>query len=275
MNPTVGNPLPNPDIAEKINQIFARMTAADKLRKEKMEWEYDLALKEAENLASTGIVDAVLAAIAKKKKLRQKAAILLSHLAGFEEVQAKFPQWIQDEDLEWRWMFIQAIGSRRLHQFAPLLNLVITSDPSDQCRHGAIHAATLLKSPENLPLLIAEAEKTKKAMPFNLLHALSAYGSESCRPFLRTIFDDATQEKRSRIYAAWGLAKLKDAAAFHYLIEMLDDPDESTPKSYTPGQSVRAAQAICDVKGWPFEWGKTAVKNTKELLSSNPDKNLQ
>lgn len=266
MSPSPGATPQNSDVAQRIAQLFARMTAADKLRKEKLEREYDLTLKEAEALPSSGTVDAVLAAVTKNKKLRQKAAILLSHLTGFEEVQARLPQWLQDEDLEWRWMFIQAIGTQRLHQFAALLNPVITSDPSDRCRHGAIHAAAILKSPENLPVLLTEAEKTKSDMPFNLLHALSAYGSESCRPFLQAVFDNPSQEKRRRVYAAWGLAKLKDSAAFEYLVQMLEDPDERTLKSYTPGESVRAAQAICDVKGWPFEWGKPAVQRTKELL---------
>jgi hypothetical protein len=66
-----------------------------------------------------------------------------------------------------------------------------------------------------------------------------------------------------RIHAAWGLGKLGDEEAIRYLADMLDDPEVETPTSYDPGQSLRAAQALCDLRGWPFRWGRDGAARTK------------
>lgn len=76
-------------------------------------------------------------------------------------------------------------------------------------------------------------------------------------------------EPRTRTFALWGSAALGDEDAIRALVALLDDPDRSTPTSYTPGQSVRAAQALCDVFGWPFEWGDAAVEATRARLAAN------
>jgi hypothetical protein len=44
---------------------------------------------------------------------------------------------------------------------------------------------------------------------------------------------------------------------------MLDDPAKETPTRYDPGESLRAAQALCDIHGWPFEWDASWVDKTK------------
>jgi len=41
---------------------------------------------------------------------------------------------------------------------------------------------------------------------------------------------------------------------------MLFDPNKKTSTSYTPGQSLHAAQAVCDIKGWQFEWNRSFVE---------------
>jgi len=43
---------------------------------------------------------------------------------------------------------------------------------------------------------------------------------------------------------------------------MLDDPPVETPTSYDPGESMRAAQALCDIFDWPFEWHRDWVAKT-------------
>ena len=63
--------------------------------------------------------------------------------------------------------------------------------------------------------------------------------------------------------AAWGLGKLGDDAAIRYLAEMLDDPDVRTPTLFLPGESFRAAQALCDIHGLPFRWDRSWVAKTR------------
>jgi hypothetical protein len=50
---------------------------------------------------------------------------------------------------------------------------------------------------------------------------------------------------------------------------MLDDPDEYGDTYFRPGESLRAAQAVCDIRGWAFEWHKSSVAKTKDLVSAS------
>jgi hypothetical protein len=60
-----------------------------------------------------------------------------------------------------------------------------------------------------------------------------------------------------------------DQAALKYLVEMLDDPDSTGKNFHTPGQGIRAAQALCDIFDWPFERGLAAVASTKALVTTH------
>jgi hypothetical protein len=64
---------------------------------------------------------------------------------------------------------------------------------------------------------------------------------------------------------------LGEPVALAYLKEMLDDADIDTPRSHTPGQSIRAAQAVADVLGFPFEWGKQDVAKVKARLAQSQE----
>jgi len=149
-----------------------------------------------------------------------------------------------------------------MRQFAPLLNDIIERDPEPFCREIAIHAAGSLRQKENLPTLFRLADRNEYDLNWRLAAALMRYATEDCRPYLRRWFEDAAQEKSTRVFAAWGLGKLGDQNALDYLVAMLHDPDIYTPNSFEPGESIRAAQATCDIHGWPFEWNKAYVGKT-------------
>jgi len=87
------------------------------------------------------------------------------------------------------------------------------------------------------------------------------YATEDCWPYLNEWFQ-TDESKSTRVVAAWGLGKLGDEKAIAYLIHMLDDPDRRGPTFSEPGQSLRAAQALCDIYEWPFEWNKSYVAKT-------------
>ena len=57
-----------------------------------------------------------------------------------------------------------------------------------------------------------------------------------------------------------------DQAAIQYLVKMLDDPVRTGKTFHDPGEGIRAAQALCDIFDWPFEWGRAAVAPTKALV---------
>ena len=142
-----------------------------------------------------------------------------------------------------------------------MLNDGIESDPDPFCRYVAIHAAGTLKADENLPTLLRLAERGDYDQTWRLAVALTDYATEECRPYLKQWFKD-DESKSTRVIAAWGLGKLGDKEAIAYLIRMLDDPDRKGPTFFEPGESIRAAQALCDIYEWPFEWEKSYVAKT-------------
>ena len=88
--------------------------------------------------------------------------------------------------------------------------------------------------------------------------------SASCAEYVRGHLEG---EKREKLFASWVLAKAGDLDAHAFLLEMLDDPDVTTPTSHVPGASIHAAQALADVHGWPFTWGKSSVSAVKERVA--------
>ena len=162
---------------------------------------------------------------------------------------------------------IQTVEYWRLKQYAPFLNEIIENDPDPFCRSIAVHAAGTLKAEENLPTLLRLAQRDDYAETWRLVWALKDHATEECRPYLKEWFKD-DESKSTRVIAAWGLGKLGDKNAIAYLIHMLDDPDRRGPTFSEPGESLRAAQALCDIFEWPFEWNKSYVAKTVARVKS-------
>jgi HEAT repeat protein len=142
---------------------------------------------------------------------------------------------------------IEFIGEEGLHQFAPLLNDALDDE---RCRAYAMTAAGQLRSEANLAAILKLAGDPAMLKWNRMLWALKDYAHPLCRPALERLFRTASH-KQDRVIAAWGLGKLGDQRAMHYLTEMLDDPYTVTATEkatfYDPGESLRAAQALCDI----------------------------
>jgi HEAT repeat protein len=201
--------------------------------------------------------------VGRSVRRRRAAAEILSELADLPEVADRFQSWLSDADLSWRAEVIALVGQRGLARFAPLLNDALDGNADKLCRAYAITAAGELRSEANLPVLLRlAANRAFEPLFRRLLPALTAYEDSRCRPALEWFFRPEMPGE-VRVFAAWGLGKLGDEQAVRYLAGMLDDPEVRTPTSYDPGQSLRAAQALCDLRGWPFRWGRDGVARTK------------
>jgi HEAT repeat protein len=194
---------------------------------------------------------------------KRAAAELLAEMADLPEVANRFESWLRDADLGWRAEVIVLVGRRGLARFAPLLNDALDGNADDLCRAYAITAAEELRVEANLPALLRLAGDPALDPLFRrMLPALTAYADPRCRPALKRFFRP-DQPREVRVFAAWGLGKLGDEEAIRYLAAMLDDPEVRTPTSYDPGESLRAAQGLCDIRGWPFAWGREGVARTR------------
>lgn len=215
-----------------------------------------------------GMLDALEAAVGKNKSRRKMAMYIVTELSDVPEVVERIGEWLKQPDAEWRYALLQIIDNERLVQFAPVLSEVIEHDPDLWCRQAAIHAAASLRDSVNLPSLLRLSRSVGSDDRFRwcLVWAFKEYATPECLPYLREVFLDVGRSRRSdRVVAAWGLAKAKDVDAYEYLRMMLDDPDVETEFASTPGESLRAAQALCDLNGWPFEGHKSDVARTKRL----------
>jgi len=246
----------------RIRGLLDRLAASRRLSNDEQEVVGDEVAAEAHALPREGVLEALDKAIGSSKKRRQEAAFILSELAEIPEAIDRIGEWLKEPDPQWKLSLIQTVENHGLEQYASLLNDIIESDPDPFCRDAAIHAAGALKAVENLPVLLRLADRGEYEQPWRLAWALKDYATEGCRPYLKKWFEDDGQTKSTRVIAAWGLGKLGDNEAIANLIRMLADPDCRGPNFSEPGESIRAAQALCDIYNWPFEWDKSYVAKT-------------
>ena len=246
------------ELTNRIRRLLDRLVESRRSDKQTRERVDNAVAAQAKRLPRKGVLPALDAAIGKSKKRRKEAVYILSELADMPGAVERMADWIKDPDPDCRSWIIQNIGAQQIIQLAPLLNEIIENDPDDFCRMFAIHAAGTLRSPANLPTLLRLAAKYRRKQLWSLTVALMNYGLSECRPFLLRVFKDAKVDDGIRVIAAWGLAKLGNKQAYNYLKKMVYDSD----------QELRAAQAICDINEWRFEWNTDYVKTTRENLES-------
>lgn len=254
------------DLIKQLREMLDRLAMAGSLPKDEWEVVADEVAAKAKRLAREGIVEALDVAIGKNTRRREQAVYLLAEWAELAEVQERMGDWLHDRDPNWRSYLIQTVGLRKLRRFGSHLHHPIQHDPDDFCRDMAIHSAGKLRCAESLPAILRLAEADEPRMRFRLVETLSNYALPSCEPHLARWFRDESQEKSHRVFAAKGMAKLGHQEAVDYLIEMLDDPDLRTEKSFEPGEARRAAQSLCEVFGWPFERTSGCVDEVKNRL---------
>jgi hypothetical protein len=135
-------------------------------------------------------------------------------------------------------------------RFAPVLR-EIAKDVTDIGWPYAVAALGEWPDIDTVDVLISHTKGLDTA--FVVLQALV----KMCVPEAVAVFEANLKhpEPRTRTFALWGLAKLGSEQAIGTLIALLDDQDISNVSGFTPGQAMRAAQAIADVLHVPFSWG--------------------
>ena len=257
------------NLVNRIRGLLDRLIASRQLDNDDQEAIGDEIAVEARALPREGVMEALDKAIGSSRQRRREAVHVLSELSDVAEAVERVGEWLKDPDQKVRAWLIQTVEHRRLKQYAPFLNNIIECDPDAGCRSLAIHASGTLKARENLPVLLRLAGQNDQALIGSLAWALKDYANEACRQHLQRWFADGTQSKSTRVVSAWGMGKLGDVKAIRYLTEMLEDPDHRGQTFFAAGQSIRAAQALCDIYGWPFEWHKSCVAKTARLLKES------
>ncbi len=258
------------DLVREFRRLLTELVVSRRETKDVQEEVHDRVAAKMRALPRVpGMLAALDAAIGRDAKRREEAVYLLSELADIPEVVERIGVWLQDPNPSFRRWLVQTVEHGRLTQFAPALSAIIESDADPVCRQFAIHAAGTLRLESSLPSLLRASHTEAKDNRWVLVWAFKEFAAPECMPYLREVFGNQSEPSSQRVVAAWGLAKAGDEAAHKYLEEMLDDPDTRTPNSFTPGQSLRAAQALSDLHGWPFHWHVRSVGVTRRRLSAN------
>lgn len=257
---------PDNGLVKQLRQLLDRLHRSRHLSNDEREVVWDEVAAEARKLQMSGIVDALDKAVGSNPDRQENAIFLLGEWTDLPEVVDRIDSLLLTSNSDERFYLLSVIGRSRLTKLGPRLRRVIEEESDSQCLDMAIHAASKLKSQECLPIILRIADDGDPKLSWRIATALASYATEECRYHLNKLFGDVTKEKSTRIFAAWGLAKLGDQNALNYLIAMLDDPDDKGPNYSYPGQSLRAAQALCDVFNWPFDSRKPYVAKVKEMV---------
>ncbi|MBZ5713917.1 HEAT repeat domain-containing protein [Nannocystis pusilla] len=212
------------------------------------------------DLGSDGLPALRRAARGSKQRAHRRVDVLLalgdSDPGGLPDREVRELLGVRDDTRGW---LVQGMKSRP--RFIPDLR-AIARDRDDPDWAWAVDALGELRDRDGVEVLMAHA--AGQHTPFVLLDALRKIAD----PIAALVFEPnlTHPEARTRVFALWGLAALGHATPIAGLVALLDDPEVRTPTSYEPGEARRAAQALCDVLGWPFEWNAEAVQATRERV---------
>ena len=248
-----------------IRKLLDRLVEGEILPKDERERVASEVAAEARSLPREDVLRALDRAVGRNKKRRLHSVHILAELRDVPEVIDRITAGLESPDAEWRSWLIQTVERCGFRHCGDVLARIIANDPDSFCREAAIQAAGALRLPECMPPILALAQQ--EAHEWAVTCALASYATEECRPHLARTFEGTTY-KDLRVMAAWGLARLNEPKALPFLVEMLDDPDQRGDTYFHPGQSLRAAQAVCDLHGWPFTWNKEYVVQIKERVAS-------
>jgi hypothetical protein len=224
--------------------------------------ELQRATRATRKLIAPGWLVALDRAVKGGKQRKRAAVLLLGSLADVPEARDRISAWLHDADCEWRAEVINLVGNQGLTVFAADLNASLDPSGDELCRAYAISAVGLLRSEANVDAFARLLKGRDKRLFRRLLWAAKDFPHERFRLPLKSYFRTGTKEQR--VIAAWALGKLGDDKAIEYLGKMLDDPDETTPNSFLPGESLRAAQGLCDIFKWPFRWDANWVPRVRK-----------
>lgn len=247
---------PDETLGRTVREMLDRIRAAESESNDELEAMVDATAAEYRALPGPNVVQALLRAAGTSTARRRHASLLLAAREPDDEAMEVMRAWITDPSPDVRATIIQTIGAHALDAFAPLLAERIANDDDTFCRDMAVHAAGVLRAEACLPAILGLVDTDFPR--WRLAEALARYASDDVRPFLERWFDDEHMSHDLRLQAAWGLGRLGDERAVAFLEEGL--------VSRTGTDRFRCAQAICELRGWPFEWHLARVEQTAERI---------
>jgi hypothetical protein len=250
----------------QIKRILDALVKAEKTDNDTAESIHDRELAKLNTIIDSSILNSVKEAIGDNTKRKKVSVYVFAQLYNVSGIDQVFLDLLNSVDTADRDIIIQTIGLRKLKAFVPILNAHYHNETDTNCKEQLISTLGTLADESSFPIFLNLTQTANKNQYWRLIWALKNFGKEEGKPFLEKVFNDNQSDTSDKVVAAWGLIKIGDKSYYDYLLKTLDDPDIETPTSYSPGQSMRAAQAICDINNWDFVWNKDYVAVVKERL---------
>jgi hypothetical protein len=226
------------------------------------------------------VFDALDRVIGKSAQRSRDAIFVIVTLVSVPGGEARLLRYLDDPSAAARLEVIAAIHRQRFAHLAPLLGARLSAETDPSCRNALIAACGELRVPATLDALLTAAERDLEEPSderHRILFHLRKHADARARPYFQAVFERPLPEpaipfdgsKEEKVLAAWGLLALRAAPEAHaFLVAMLDDARvvhvrEGKISGVEPGISERAAQALADVHGLPFRWGKGDVPKIK------------
>ena len=258
----------NPQVKE-LKKILDALSRAEKLDNDSAESLHDAQIAKLKALPKENILAAVEEAVGNNAKRKSAAVHVFSELYDVEGIEEIFIGLLNSADEADRVIIIQTIGLRKLKVFVPVLNEYFHHESDPGCKSQILHALATIADESSFPLFLELAYGSDRTFDWRLLVGFAHFGRPEAQPFLEKKFNSRQSNLHEKTLAAWGLAKIGVKAYYEYLAKLLDDRDYSTATSYSPGQSLRAAQAICDINNWDFQWNADFVEIVKARVKKN------
>jgi hypothetical protein len=252
----------------QLKKILDALVKAEKADNNTREVIHDNELSKLPSLIDENILNAVKDAIGDNPKRRNVSVFVFAELYNVEGIEQVFSELLSSSDPHDKIIILQIIGHRQLKKFVPLLNNLFFKETNVNCKEQLITTLGTLADQTSFPIFLSLIQTADRVNYWRLVWALRNFGRPEGKPFLERVFKDKKTDTSDKVVAAWGLVKTGERKYYDYLVKMLDDPDIKTPNSYSPGQSLRAAQAICDIHNWDFIWSSDYVPVVKDRLKN-------
>jgi HEAT repeat protein len=178
----------------------------------------------------------------------QASICILCHFVDAPSAESAIVELFDQMPWRERHYILQLVGNGKIAPLTSRLPSVILNPAEEElCRDAAILAAGRLRSRSCLPLILKLADERRSWDA--VTWALMCYASAEVETALEERFGNLPNG-HERVVAAWGLAKLGNEEAVAYLAQELLSPRDA---------EFRAAQALADIFGLPFEWSAEGV----------------
>lgn len=241
-------------IVQRVGELLDELAASERLSNDSREVAHDRIVNEFRELPREGLVEKLDQA-ARNKRRKKVMVFFLAELSDDPKAVERIGEELRTGDKESRSCLIQTIAHAKLVSLAPLLNDVIRFDEDEFCRYIAIGAAGALGAEANFPTILELVERGGIPANWRLLSVMTEFGRPEFRPYLMAAFRYPGISKDDKTMAAWGLGKFGDREAILYLKEMLGEQDVVM---------FRAAQALCEIHGWEFDWSRSFIEKHAE-----------